>query len=267
MILVTGALSAIDETVNELQNLILDQLSPGERLPPESELAESFGVSRLTVREAIKLLEGRGLLDVARGRRAVVQPTRSDVLSDYLAIALRRDPRGLLELTAVRRSLEVLSVRVAARTATGAALLAIDSAHERMIAAASELDREFDVVRLEEYHRSDLDFHAAIALASGNRMLGLILDSLASCLRQSFEMSAHGHMARGGTVDEDVKAHGAIAAAIRAHDAALAERRMEAHLDQAERDLTIAIHAERAAPAGLQATEARPTRAKTKEAS
>ena len=169
-------------------------------------------------------------------------------MSDYLAIALRRDPRGLLELTAIRQSLEVLSVGSAARTATDAALNAIDAAHEKMTVAAIAFDRESDPVLLEEYHQSDLEFHGAIALASGNRMLGLILDSLASCLRQSFEVSANGHLARGGTVDEDVKAHGAIAAAIHLHDGALAERLMGEHLAQAERDLRFAIHAESVGP-------------------
>ncbi|MDM4761995.1 FCD domain-containing protein [Galbitalea sp. SE-J8] len=248
--------TALDEAVGEVQHLVVDRLSPGDQLPSEAELAESIGVSRLTVREAIKVLAGRGLLEIARGRRAVVRPVQSDVLSDYLAIALRRDPRGLLELTAVRRALEVLSVGDAARLGTDAALLAVASAYEGMAGAAAALDGAVDGPLLERYHRSDMAFHAAVALASGNRMLALVLDSLASCLHESFAVSARGHFARGGTIDDDLGAHEQIAAAVRDRNAARAELLMRRHLDQSERDLRIAMRTAPARPASADPVSA-----------
>jgi len=227
------AVSALDAATEALQELVVEYLAPGEQLPAEAELAERFGVSRLTMREAVKVLAGRGLLDVARGRRAIVRRPESGVLSDYLAIALRRDPRGLLELTEIRRSLEVLSVGAAARAAAPAGLTAIRDALGRMADAVDADD-------LDGHHAADLEFHAAVALAGGNRMLALLLESLASCLRESFAESARGHFARGGTMTDDLDAHRRIAGAIAAGDARAAETAMRTHLDEAERDLRAA---------------------------
>jgi GntR family transcriptional regulator, transcriptional repressor for pyruvate dehydrogenase complex len=239
--------STLDQTVQEVQAIIVDRLSPGERLPSETELAETIGVSRLTVREAVKVLEGRGLLEVARGRRAVVRPMESSVVADYLAVGLRRDPRGLLELTAIRRALEVLSVGEAARSASDAALQAVAAAFDRMVAAAEAAGEDPSGDRLDDYHRCDLDFHSAIALASGNRMLELLLGSLTSCLHESFAVSTRGSFARGGTLADDLLAHGAVAAAVRERRAGAAESGMTRLLDRAERDLRLALRTDPAA--------------------
>ncbi len=230
----------IDSVVASLRELVVDRSHPGDKLPPEAELAATLAVSRLTIREALKVLAGSGLVELAKGRRAVVRAMDSSVLSDYLAVALRRDPSGYLELNAIRQSLEALSAGAAARTAGAAGMRAIDAALERMRdEAAHRADAPAE--ELGGYHDADLEFHSAIALAGGNRMLALILDSLSECLRESFVQSARGHLARGGTVQDDLAAHEAIGEAIRARDSARAERLMRAHLGSAERDIRLAM--------------------------
>jgi DNA-binding FadR family transcriptional regulator len=86
--------TAASNVADALVGIILGRLSPGDALPSEAELANQFSVSRLTVREAVKMLEGRGLLELARGRRAVVREPDGAAFSDFLVSLIRNDPRG-----------------------------------------------------------------------------------------------------------------------------------------------------------------------------
>lgn len=234
--------SALSSTVARLEALVVDQSEPGERLPSEGDLASRLGVSRLTVREALKVLAGRGLVELSNGRRPVVRAQQSSVLADFFTVALRRDPGGMLDLNRIRQELEALSATLSARNAGRAGLAALDAALDRMAAAASRADAlgEASPERasaMGDYHRADVDFHAALAMASGNHMLAMLLESLADALRESFAASARGHFARGGRFDEVLDAHRAVVEAVRRGDARGAERAMRAHLTEAARDL------------------------------
>src|SRR5215471_11712552 len=96
--------SAVDRVVTRLMDRILGDLTPGTSLPSEAELAAEFSVSRLTIREAVKVLAGRGLLEVSRGRRAVVREPDGSAFGDFLAAAMKHDPKGLFELVEVRQA-------------------------------------------------------------------------------------------------------------------------------------------------------------------
>ena len=87
--------------VGAIQTLV-DELPVGENLPAEADLAERFGVSRLTVRESLKILAGRGLIALSQGRRAVVTEPSSAVISSIFSSYVRRDPSALLDLVDVR---------------------------------------------------------------------------------------------------------------------------------------------------------------------
>src|SRR3569833_2139642 len=120
------AASAVAET---LAQMVLTQMAPGTSLPSEGDLATQFAVSRLTVREAVKMLAGRGLLDVGRGRRAIVKEPSGVGFSDFLSTVIRNDAKGLFDLIELRLSLEVQSATLAARRATRAG--SRDSGHAR----------------------------------------------------------------------------------------------------------------------------------------
>lgn len=242
--------SAVHAVVERLEAHIVDEAEPGEMLPSEGDLAAQLGVSRLTVREALKLVSGRGLVELSKGRRPIVLEQDSSVLRRYFAVAVRRDPRGALELNEIRRSLEVMSAASAARRAGRVSRDAIDRAFQRMVEAAAAAGGEpFDTDSLEAYHQADLDFHAALAMASGNRLLALLLEGLTDCLHESFRLSAAGHFARGGSFREVLQAHEDIAAAVDARDSAKASRAMRTHLDSAARDLRAAMRLEEQQPA------------------
>src|SRR5919109_4762912 len=110
--------SVVDGVIERLEELIFSRFEPGETLPSEGQLAEALGVSRLTVREATRALEARGLLDIAKGRRPRVAAPNGALVGDFFQIAIRRDPRALLDLIEVRRALEVHIATLAARRAT-----------------------------------------------------------------------------------------------------------------------------------------------------
>src|SRR5215217_3992477 len=151
--------------------MILGELAPGASLPSEAELAARYDVSRLTIREAVKLLEGRGLLTIARGRRAVVREPDGAAFADFLTSIIRYDAKGLFDLVEVRLSLEVQSATLAAKRATRAGIAAIESALAGMRDNLVPLGEDLSPEQEAAFHGYDVGFHEAIALASGNRVL------------------------------------------------------------------------------------------------
>ena len=105
----------LEGVVKDLQILIADTLQPGSQLPTEAELADRFGVSRATLREALKVLAGTGVLDMGRGRKTVVRAPTSAVMAGQLSMIVRRDPRRVLELTEIQDCLHNLVATLATR--------------------------------------------------------------------------------------------------------------------------------------------------------
>jgi GntR family transcriptional regulator, transcriptional repressor for pyruvate dehydrogenase complex len=228
-----GAAPAVDRVVAGLLQTIRNDLAPGAQLASEAEIATSFGVSRLTVREAVKVLAGRGLLDVGRGRRAIVRQPDGSAFSDILAIAAQHDTKSFFDLMEVRQALEVQSATLAAKRVNRAGLAAIEAALAGMEAALPGPGEDAG----EEFNRFDVGFHEALALASGNRMLTLFLEALSVPLARSFSMSTQGRTLRGHTHAGTVAAHRAILDCVRQGDSRGAAQAMRAHLKDAEQDL------------------------------
>src|SRR5215217_4921464 len=159
--------------------MILGELMPGTSLPSEAELAARYDVSRLTIREAVKLLEGRGLLTIARGRRAVVREPDGAAFADFLTSIIRTDPKGLFDLVEVRLSLEVQSATLAAKRANRAGIIAIENALQGMRDSSPEGADFADDAAEARFHDFDFGFHEAVALASGNRVLGYLFEAMA----------------------------------------------------------------------------------------
>jgi GntR family transcriptional regulator, transcriptional repressor for pyruvate dehydrogenase complex len=220
--------SVLDSVLEQLEGLIFGGLEPGEALPSEGKLAEALGVSRLTVREATRTLQARGLLEVTQGRRPTVAAPNGALLGDFFEIAVRRDPRALLDLLDVRRALEVHIAALAARRATKGDIADMEMSIAAMRAGEGES---------EAFHAADVRFHENLAAASGNRMLVFLIEALAGPLRESRLRSFAGHRARGGGVEDVVQQHQAILDAVTARSAKAAAQAMRNHLEQTERDL------------------------------
>jgi GntR family transcriptional regulator, transcriptional repressor for pyruvate dehydrogenase complex len=223
-----GRTSVVGSVIEQLEALIFGSFEPGERLPAEGKLAEALGVSRLTVREATRTLEARGLLEITQGRRPTVAAPNGGLVGDFFRIAVRRDPRALLDLIEVRRALEVHIATLAARRATKG-----DIADMEMSIAAMRTGGD----ESEAFHAADVRFHENLAAASGNRMLVFLIEAFAEPLRESRLRSFAGHRARGGGIEDVIQQHQTILDAVKARSPKAAADAMRYHLEQTERDL------------------------------
>jgi len=229
----SGAAASITETVvQRLEDLVLVELEPGAELPSEAELAARFEVSRLTVREAARSLQARGLVEIRQGRRTVVAHPNARPIGGYFTAAVRRDPRQLLDLLEVRRALEVHIASLAAAQASRTDVAAMERALAAMREAAD------DPMAL---HEGDIGFHAGVAAAAGNQLLRFLIEAMEEPLRASRMRSLRGHLARGGTVQDVIEQHARILERIKARDPRGAATAMLAHLEQTGRDLRAAF--------------------------
>lgn len=222
---------AVGTAVEELERLALDELRPGQALPSEGELARTLSISRLTVREAVRALEARGLVELRKGRRPTVREPNGSLAGDYFRIAVRRDPAALFELIEVRLALEVRNAALAATNAPRSAIAAMAGAIDAMRRAEDE----------EQFHDADVRFHEALAAATGNGMLTQLIEQLAEPLRTSRRHSHRGRLREGRPFDEVVEAHRAILYAVERRDPQAAAHAMESHLRSTERDLRAAL--------------------------
>ena len=196
-------------------------LAPGQRLPSERELAATYRVSRSVVREVLALLAARGHVDAQPGRGSFVRevdPAGSLELLDTVLRTLTPTARQIIE---ARRMLESETARGAARSATPAALAEIDAALEAFEGATDVVMRA----------RADVDFHTAIARASGNPVYEFLATALSTL---TFEIALRS-LSDAGVTAEAVPLHREVADAIRAGDGDAASARMVAHLEVALR--------------------------------
>ncbi|HEX4297616.1 MAG TPA: GntR family transcriptional regulator, partial [Devosia sp.] len=170
--------TAASNVADELVRMIVGELSPGASLPSEAELALKHGVSRVTVREAVKMLAGRGLLELARGRRAVVSEPDSAALGEFMSWIVQHDPKGVFDLIEIRASLEVTSAGLAARRATRPAINAVEANLRNMREAARGGKDGPGGENELSFHRSDVGFHEALAVAGGNRILVSLFEAM-----------------------------------------------------------------------------------------
>jgi GntR family transcriptional regulator, transcriptional repressor for pyruvate dehydrogenase complex len=214
--------------VEQLEDLIFDHFEPGDMLPSEGQLAQTLGVNRLTLREATRSLQARGLLEISQGRRPTVAAPNGTVVGDFFQTAVRRDPRALLDLLEVRRALEVHIATLAAKRAGKGDIADMEMSIDAMRAGGDQP---------QAFHAADVRFHENLAAASGNRLLVFLIEALAEPLAESRLQSFAGHQSRGGTVEDVIQQHEAILNAVRARNPKAAAQAMREHLQQTEADL------------------------------
>jgi len=218
--------------VNELERRVFHDLEPGAPLPSESELADELNVSRLTVREAVRSLQARGLIKVRHGRRPVVARLTATAVEDFFSASVRRDPRNLLDMLDVRRALEIHIASLAARRVSRTAAAAMADA----LAAMRE-----SIEDPVEFNSADVRFHEALAAASGNQILTFLIEAMAEPLRASRALSRRGHVARQRPLQQVIDEHTRIYECVVAGDSNRAAAAMEDHLMQTERSLRQAM--------------------------
>jgi DNA-binding FadR family transcriptional regulator len=162
------------------------------RLPTEVELAEQYGVSRCVTREAVKMLTAKGLLSSRPRQGTIVQPTASWNLLDRDVLRWTLERKYSLEVlrhfNQLRIAIEPEAAALAATYADDEQIKALGEGLERMIAAEKGLDEGLD---------SDIAFHVAVLIASGNPFYARFSDVVATALRSSspFTNRVYGHAA------------------------------------------------------------------------
>jgi DNA-binding FadR family transcriptional regulator len=149
-----------EQIASRIEALVLSRaLRPGDKLPSERELAESFGVSRPAVREALKLLKERGLVQARMGHGSFVAELGMDSVISSLSVASRLRNSTLGHLNEVRWNLEVHIAGLAAERATPEDLAKMETCLQAMEETIEDIPR---------FIREDMEFHAALAAATGN---------------------------------------------------------------------------------------------------
>lgn len=194
----------------------------------EAAIAGPEQASRGAVREAVRILEGKGLIE-ARPRRGttVLPPERWNLYDRDVQTWLRAAPaqsKLLLDLLAVRRIVEPQAAALAAVDRDKGSLARLATAHDRMVAAQGGHGDSLD---------ADIAFHAAILLATGNSFLGALAPLIETALRQSIRLTN----ALRGDVVGDLAAHSRVFHAIRDGEPIAAERAMRHLLEDVARAL------------------------------
>lgn len=212
-------------------------LRPGDPLPTERELMQTFRVGRSSVREALRMLESRGIIR-ASGTGAFGVAEYANPLSQSLHFLVSLEEASLVEIYEVRQILEVEAAGLAAARRTDGDLRQMAEAIEEMVDGLSSQDR---------YITADLRFHLAVAAASRNRvalrMMHAIRDLLHRALAQIYHVP--------GSPARSITQHRLILEAIGAQDAEAARMAMRDHLQRVELDIhTILARSPQPVPAG-----------------
>lgn len=212
----------ISEIIVEQIRLLMrqGQLKPGDRLPPERDLCERFGVSRVTVREALRMLESAGLVEIRVGARggAFVTAPSSNRVGEGLADLLTLSVISAADVTEVRMVLEVGIVPLVCERATEDDLAKLDKICERSEVALRDGVYTMDM---------SLEFHTAVAQATHNPALEMLVESFRGPILMSLEEAREVAPEMGGL---GTKEHERFVEAVRSRDADAAARIMREHL-------------------------------------
>ena len=199
------------------------KLQPGDRLPPERDLAETLHVGRGVIREAVQVLGTRGLVVVRPGLGTFVTEMSSDYITQHLGRFFRLSNQSLTDLNELRQILEV-------EIATFAASRAQPHEIAELAAAIQAMDESGDSA--EKYVEADQAFHFALARASRNELFPLLLEAISDYLEASrlmiFDVPGAPQRGQGW--------HRRIHQAIERHDRSAARQAMREHMKQVAED-------------------------------
>ncbi len=211
------------------QRILSGTLRSGDRLPTERELAEQFQASRTAVREAMKTLAQKGLVDMRPGRGTIVIDGTTQAMRHSLGLMMRvGQVGGSDELVEVREILEPEIAALAASRATQEYIAALQDAVQVM---------DDNLEAADSYIAADNDFHRALAKATQNTLILAIVDSIVGLLS---EQRTHIFAVSGGPERGQIH-HKHLLDAILRHDSEAARVAMRAHLQQVRTDVETAL--------------------------
>lgn len=212
---------ASDVLAAEVRERILSgEFSEGTALPPERQLVEQTGLSRATVREALRVLEVERLVEIrpGRGGGAFVHRPGRESLANTVQLVIRGQQIRLEALHETREAIEPACAALAARRRTEQDLADLDAAHTELTEAGEDVQR---------FLRANIRWHSAVAKAGDNELLIGFLSALSESIYAATNLE---HFTDARIRAVVARAHARITEAIRAGDAAAAQRRMSRHV-------------------------------------
>jgi GntR family transcriptional regulator, transcriptional repressor for pyruvate dehydrogenase complex len=227
---------AFEEISDQIRNLIYaKKLKPGDKLPPERELAEKFRAGRTAVREGLRILEQSGLISVKQGSEggSFVNEVNMSVVSNSLSDVIRRADIELDHLTEVRIGIEKLVIGVAMPRITESELILLKKHIDDAAAIMEESAQHGKLLDFKLWAESNVQFHLVLARATRNPLYEMILESLMNVVRTFLtDLSIMPEFLQAHILE-----HKAIYEAVKDKDLRLAERRLEEHSLQVGRSL------------------------------
>jgi GntR family transcriptional repressor for pyruvate dehydrogenase complex len=213
-------LAVTDEAIEKIKGMIVSgALQPGQRLPKEADLATDLGLSRNSLREAVKALSLMNILDVRQGDGTYVTSLESPLLLEALSfiVDFHRDDQ-VLEFLAVRRILEP----AAARTISASELADLRTVLE----SAGPRDGVDKVIA------ADIEFHRGVTKATGNQVLCSLLEGLSTPTMRARTWRG---LTEPAALERTLAEHASILEALEAHDAEAARAWSTVHIANVER--------------------------------
>ena len=235
-----------EQIVQQIEESVLNgSLKPGDQLPAERELAQRLGVSRTAVREAVKALREKGLVEAYSGRGTFI--------TDGTTHAARQSFDLMVKIGQQESSTHLAELRLILEP--GIAALAAERIEEEYLAAMREAVAVMDRAQKDPaaYIEADLDFHLALAEAVANPLILSLIDSIVGLLREQRIKIFNGE---GGPQRGQVH-HKRILEAMERRDPEMARSAMRAHLEQVRQDSQVSTTGKRSgksAPAASRLT-------------
>jgi DNA-binding FadR family transcriptional regulator len=209
------------------RSIALGIVLPGEKLPSERALAEALGVSRVTVREALRVLQGEGVIVTKRGGAGGAVITARDRTAEHLRSDSDKTRPQVAQVFEFRLAVETMASRLAAERRTDEDLAQFAECQTALLESRD----------IGDFRRADMAFHLAIADASGNAMLRQAIEDARAATFEWFDVVRRPRILR----ESSATGHGAVIEAIKQQDGDAASEAMAEHLRQGHREVLAEI--------------------------
>lgn len=211
------------------ENFLNGEYKPGEKLPTERELASLFSVSRTSVREALRKLEIKGLIEIKQGSGIFIKSLDFIPRVEITSPIMNAEKTLIYEMLELRRVLEVECAYLASQRATSEDLERIREALEMMGRAKNDVEQGL---------QADLSFHFNIVRASHNSIFLQLMESLGERMKDTIQVTRRYRLADPERLQDTVDEHKEIYLAIATGEANQAKRLMEKHITQIRKEIS-----------------------------
>ncbi len=219
-----------EEIVDQIRQLLIEgHIKPGDKLPSERELIESFKVSRSSIREALSALEMMGILEVRTGEGTFIRHIRPESMMTSLAWSLYLDKGSILEMLEVRKMIEVQAVGYAAKRATEKEVNQLNETLDRM---KNNIENMGSISE-----KADMMFHYTIAVATQNKITIRLMDTISDNLQHLIHATRPKLYEGKYTPELLYNEHEKIYNAIISRDSGEARKQMLEHLSGVENEI------------------------------